>query len=656
MASIEQLSAALIKADAAGNADDARALAGEIRKMQAAPAPAQQGVLSQVGQSLGDVAAGALRGFGSIGTTISGLTIDPLARATGLDKTGVGEVLGLGKTMKERRQGMDAGLANLGANTDSNSYTVGRIGGEVAGTLGAGPALGLGAKAAGVAAPLANALASSGMSTGVTVAKGAMPYAQNMLTRVAGGAAAGGVGAGMTDTANAGAGAVIGGAMPVAMSVAAKTGNTLAALAKPFFSAGQNQAAGKILRTFASNPESARANLSNAVEIVPGSSPTAAAAAGDDGLAALSRAMQNASPEYASNLSARQTAQNQARTSAMEGIAGNTGKIDIAEQARDALTRPMRERVLADAGMVPSNNILSSIDKLIAHPENAGKLSQDALNQFRGRISQFSNNGSIDARSLYAIRKDINDVLSGKLQGESGNIRYASGQLNNVKGLIDDAIDQSSRLIKNPDMPLLGNSQLLLGNAPNPQARPSWRGYLQTYANESIPINQMKTLDEILKSIQTGTVDSQGSAILSGAKLNNLLKNQGDDLSKKLSLEQLQILRNIQGDLNAGQIANNTGRAIGSNTLQNIAQNGILTEALGSTLGNSTVSTAGLGRLLQLPYGTANKQIQERLGNALLNPQQASKLMENVPVNKLFEMTNFPSALTFKAAPVIISR
>ena len=37
-------------------------------------------------------------GFGSIGTTISGLTIDPLARATGLDKTGVGEVLGLGKT------------------------------------------------------------------------------------------------------------------------------------------------------------------------------------------------------------------------------------------------------------------------------------------------------------------------------------------------------------------------------------------------------------------------------------------------------------------------------------------------------------------------------------------------------------------------------
>ena len=249
MANIEQLSAALIKADAAGNADDARALAGEIRKMQAAPAPAQQGVLSQVGQSLGDVAAGALRGFGSIGTTISGLTIDPLARATGLDKTGVGEVLGLGKTMKERRQGMDAGLANLGANTDSNSYTVGRIGGEVAGTLGAGPALGLGAKAAGVAAPLANALASSGMSTGVTVAKGAMPYAQNMLTRVAGGAAAGGVGAGMTDTANAGAGALIGGVLPPALA-----GLGLGANALGRFMSGPG-----VSQTVTSNAQTARA-------------------------------------------------------------------------------------------------------------------------------------------------------------------------------------------------------------------------------------------------------------------------------------------------------------------------------------------------------------------------------------------------------------
>lgn len=37
MATLEQLEQALVKADAAGNADDARAFAAEIRKMRAAP-------------------------------------------------------------------------------------------------------------------------------------------------------------------------------------------------------------------------------------------------------------------------------------------------------------------------------------------------------------------------------------------------------------------------------------------------------------------------------------------------------------------------------------------------------------------------------------------------------------------------------------------
>ena len=39
MATLEQLSAALIKADAAGNAEDAKAFADAIRQMQSAPAP-----------------------------------------------------------------------------------------------------------------------------------------------------------------------------------------------------------------------------------------------------------------------------------------------------------------------------------------------------------------------------------------------------------------------------------------------------------------------------------------------------------------------------------------------------------------------------------------------------------------------------------------
>jgi hypothetical protein len=68
MATIEQLSSALVKADAAGNAEDAKALADAIRQMQAAPveapaAPKQAGFLTQLGRgaaSLADVTIGGV--------------------------------------------------------------------------------------------------------------------------------------------------------------------------------------------------------------------------------------------------------------------------------------------------------------------------------------------------------------------------------------------------------------------------------------------------------------------------------------------------------------------------------------------------------------------------------------------------------------------
>lgn len=77
MATIEQLSAALVKADAAGDTEAARALAAEVRRMrsaqQAAPAPAPggstfvdgvKGLAAGAGLGLGNAALGAQRLFG----------------------------------------------------------------------------------------------------------------------------------------------------------------------------------------------------------------------------------------------------------------------------------------------------------------------------------------------------------------------------------------------------------------------------------------------------------------------------------------------------------------------------------------------------------------------------------------------------------------
>lgn len=575
-----------------------------------------------------DMAAGLVRGAGSIGSTL----MRPFESA---DENA------------QRRASMDAGLGEMGADTNSVGYGGGKLAGEVAGTAGVGNAIGAPLRAMGPAGTVVNrlgtALATGGATTGAPVAQGLAPAAGNMLLRMGGGAGAGAATAGLIDPSMAGTGAVVGGVLPPATALVGKAANTAGALVRPFTAGGQERIAGNVLRELATDPAAARAALQNAAPVVPGSMPTAVTASGDPGLAALSRTMQNASPDYAASLAGRQTAQNQARTAALEGIAGNTGKLDLARQARNAVTGPMREEALSAAGKVPAQGILQRIDDLIADPNNAGQLSQQALTQFRSRIANFSKDGAIDARALYAIRKDINDVLGGKLQGEAGNLRYAASQLSGVKGFIDDAIDQASR-----SMP---------ANAIGPTTRgaPNWKGYLQKYADESVPINQMEKLEEVLKSIQTGTVDSQGGAIISAAKLNNILKNQGSELGKQLSPAQLQVLRNIQADLNAAQIANNVGRSVGSNTVQNLAQNQLLESAFGRTLGGSTAATSTLGRLLQVPYGTANKQIQERVGNALLNPQEAAQLLADPRNNSLLQALT-QNSLPYKVAPAISAR
>ena len=617
-----------------------------IQRVAAVTSPAGGLVDAATG---GKMSVGAARGFKDIADTGAELLAKGYDKLTGSGPNVSSLVTGQPSGEYARlKADNEAGKADFASTYgDSTAAKFGRLSGQVAGTYPVGGVLGAPLKAMAPAGTLVNrlgtALATSGATTGAPVAQGLAPAAGNMLLRMFGGAGAGAAGAALIDPNAATTGAVVGAALPPATRLVGALANTAGSLVRPFTSGGQQKIAGNVLRDLATDPVAARAALQDAASVVPGSAPTAVTASGDAGIAALSRTMQNASPEYAANLAARQTAQNQARTAAIEGIAGNTGKLDLAKQARNAATGPMREEALNAAGKVPAQGILQQIDNLIADPSNAGQLSQQALNQFKSRIAANVKDGAVDARALYAIRKDINDVLGGKLQGEAGNLKYAASQLSGVKGFIDDAIDQASR-----SMP---------ANAIGPTTRgaPNWKGYLQKYANESVPINQMEKLEDILKSIQTGTVDSQGGAIISAAKLNNVLKNKGSELAKDLSAAQLQVLRNIQADLNASQIANNVGRSVGSNTVQNLAQNQLLESAFGRTLGGSTAASSTLGRLLQLPYGAANKQIQERIGNALLNPQEASRLLAEPEGNSLLRAFQ-NSAVPYKAAPVISAR
>jgi len=559
----------------------------------------------------GDLAAGAIRGAGSIGATL----LSPLDYAARkpvnlmIPGTDVGFEFG-----GDRRQGMADALGTLGADTGSNSFAVGKVGGELAGTLGVGGGLarGMAAAAPMLAArvmPLLASVETGGMSSG------SVGGISGLGLRAAGGAAAGAAAAGMAggDDQDAAQAAFLGGMLPVGFGAAGKAAALATGIVKPFTGAGQDRIVGDILRRYAHDPAAAAEALTRYRQVVQGSVPLTSAAAGDVGLAGLTRTMQAVNPQTANEIAMRGTAQNAARTAALEQVAGTPAAIDLAKDARRLATTPMREGVLQRAGQIDGREILGQLDDLIRNPSNAGSTNRQALDRVRQQVLQSTDEaGGIDARALYEIRKDIGLAMQGKLQGDAGNLRHARGVLDGVQSMFDDAIG--------------GASARAVGPVPAGKAADPWRDYLSTFARQSGPVNQMEALQDALKRVQTGTTDMQGTPVISAAKLNNLIKNEGDDLKRVLTPDQLQRLREVAADANAARLGLEAGKSVGSNTVQNLSQSWLLQRVFGE-LGESPMVSSIMRKPLGLIYGGANEQITDRLSRALLDPEYARQLI-----------------------------
>lgn len=198
-----------------------------VVKQRLNPAPAQEAPKPSFGQMFKDeivnsvpvqAGLGALRGAGSIGSTLMA-PVDAAARAMGVQNSFIGR--------DDRRDAMQQGVEHLGADPSGIAFNAGKIGGEIAGTAGIGGVLAKGAQGLKAAPAIVNALRTGGMSTGGATGLGAQ------LARVAGGAATGGAAAGMVNPEDAGTGAMIGGAMPVAAQAAGAVGRGIGSIMRP---------------------------------------------------------------------------------------------------------------------------------------------------------------------------------------------------------------------------------------------------------------------------------------------------------------------------------------------------------------------------------------------------------------------------------------
>lgn len=328
----------------------------------------------ELGRQVLNAGAGAVRGAGSIGATI-------LAPVDIIKDMAAGKGLSL-ESNRERRNAMTDALGSMGADTESLAFGAGKLGAEVAGTLGTGGAVAniaarVAPRAVAAVPNLVNAVRTSGMSGG------------NAITRAAGGAIAGGATAGLVDPEQAGLGAAVGGALPVITKVAGAAGNKIgqaigpraspevAALADRAKQLGIDIPADRLL---ASKPMDA---IASGLNYVPFS-----------GRAATEARMGE-----------------QLNTAASKLMGQNTPNINKALRAAGADLGAKFEATLRSTGVAFDQQLLQDVSRVFNTAER--QLGSDALKAISSQVDDLIEKGAtgtIDGQAAYNIKRTLDRI------------------------------------------------------------------------------------------------------------------------------------------------------------------------------------------------------------------------------------------------------
>lgn len=346
-----------------------------------------------------DVLAGLVRGAGSIGATL--LTpLDAAARAVGIENSVIGR--------RDRREAMDAGLRELGADTDSLAFKGGKLGAEIAGTAGVGGALARGAGAFGASPGVVAALQSGGLS-----APGA-----GMATRTGAAALTGGVSAGMVDPNDAALGAGISAALPGGVKLAGSAGSKLrdvisgggvapevAALAQRAKDLGINIPADRLVN---SRPLNALAGSLNYV-------PFAGRAATEDAMnSQLNRALSGTFGQNTDNVTKGLRDASATLGAEFDRVLSST-KVNVDNPFLNALANAY-QRADKELGSDGARIIKSQIDEILAKADN-GVIDGQAAYNIKKTLDRIGNRNSPEAFYAIDLKRDLMEALNRSLGG-----------------------------------------------------------------------------------------------------------------------------------------------------------------------------------------------------------------------------------------------
>lgn len=380
-------------------------------------------------------------------------------------------------------------------------------------------------------------------------------------------------------------------------------------LVQPFTEEGRQVMIGSVLNRLATNPAAAQARLAEAAPLVPGVKPTTAGIAYDPGLAAAEtsiRGLDVAGSQFGQRLSENQ----QALLDAYRRLSGGPGSIPIAEAKRASITGPMRTDAFDNRVPVSVDAIEAQIQSTLADPAKQRTQVISAMQEVRNLIkARTAPDGTIDPVALYSVRKDISDIMSGKLQGEKANLRLARGELADLMPVIDNVIESGA---------------------------PGFNAYMSKYAKMSKPIDQMRLLQDIEARVTTGQPNVvTGEPVLAAGQLRRQLANRADEIGVDLSAPAQRRLDNIITEINRGMAATAPGVKVpGSDTFKNMSMGNLIGRIFSESLAtNTTLRT--MTRPLDFLYKLPDEKLQQLLVEAMLDPQLAAVMMSKANMMKV---------------------
>jgi hypothetical protein len=583
MATIDQLSAALIKANAAGDTAGAKTLAAEVRRMSSqsqAIDPSAGGntlqVLNPFGQNfdtginIGETTTRALAGAG---------------KAFADTGRGIGQYLGLtsrddvAEARKRDEPLMRTGAGQAGNFAGNLAIALPTIAIPGAATLRGAAAIGA-----------AQGLIQPSISTKETLSNAAM----------GGAAGAGGVAAARTISG---------------VAQGAK------ALSEPFYPEGIKRIAGRMIDRFALNPASI-AGATNA-PTVTGALPTLAEQTGDAGLARLQDALRSVDPQIANRIGQRLADNNAARVNALQSLAGDSTQRGAAEAARKAASSDLYQQ---------ATNANYTVDKelsdLLSRPavkqavERAKSLAANQGRPFSFNVQPFSpmsgvgvsgqSSRQVTGQGLQDLKMAMDEMLTDPASGFTGK---AGDTVKNLRGQILDWMER---------------------------ANPEFKTARTSYAQASKPINAMDIGEHIARKSTSNTSDLAGNPRMQANALLGILRDEprlieqatgrkglGNELENILSPDQMNLLRNVASETDRAAAVATAGNGPGSATAQRMASQNVLRQIVGATglpasWAESVLANTAIGKPLNLLYGgVAEPKIQQALAQAVLDSNAA---------------------------------